>query len=529
MRLIFLIATCLFFIFPTAAGVGRVFYIDAQNGRDAATGQSESEAWRTLERVNRLRLAPGDQVRIKRGSIVKGSLQFQASGTENQPIRINAYDDGPAPVINSRGHLAGIHLIDSHHVIVEDLEITSDGGRPVDGSSPKLRYGVNVEASHDGATSHIELRNLFIHAIYPAVGSELNGRNPTSYRGTGINISGTATTESTDFLVQNCRIERVGYKAINMKRLRRVRVLDNAMKDIGGPAIQPGNVNDLVVRGNTVDGSGSSIDGRMHGRGSGIWPWTCDNVLIEKNRFMHARGKADSCGVHIDFNCHDVVVQYNLSVDNEGGFIEILGNNHNCVYRYNISVNDGARVKGRDGAHQEGKVLWTSGYVGKGGKKHGPYNSYIYNNTVYVAPGSRSCFSIAPTTEGLLIANNIFHVMGKTENVSGDQDKRVDKAVELIPRAMVTNNLYVNAGVLPADLPFKEMGAMFGDARFAKPGGTAAEDYQPGNVGLVKDRGAPIPKIEGDAIGLKIGLKVEVDFFGRPIVGRPDLGAVEVD
>ena len=35
--------------------------------------------------------------------------------------------------------------------------------------------------------------------------------------------------------------------------------------------------------------------------------------------------------------------QYNYSEDSEGGFCEILGDNHNVAYRFNVSVNDGFR------------------------------------------------------------------------------------------------------------------------------------------------------------------------------------------
>jgi hypothetical protein len=287
-------------------------------------------------------------------------------------------------------------------------------------------------------------------------------------------------------------------------------------------------VDDLVVRGNTVDGSGSDMDPRMHMRGSGIWPWGCNRVLIEKNTFMHARGKADSCGIHIDFNCRDVIVQYNLSIDNVGGFVEILGNNHNCAYRYNISINDGARKKGDRGAHQEGKILWTSGYVGSKKEKKGPYNSYIYNNTIYVGPNSRSCFSISSTTEGLLIANNIFHILGKTENVLGDQDARIDKTAASITRSRMQNNVYYKATVLPENMPLKEQNMIVGDPRFQKAGGLDPKDYIPRNTALIKDRGIVIPLIEGDTIGLSAGLDVAGDFFGNPIIGKPDIGAIEL-
>ena len=43
-------------------------------------------------------------------------------------------------------------------------------------------------------------------------------------------------------------------------------------------------------------------------------------------------------GAHIDWGCERVVIQYNLSKNNYGGFAEILGENIMCGYRYNISI-----------------------------------------------------------------------------------------------------------------------------------------------------------------------------------------------
>ncbi len=505
----------------------RDFYLDSRQGSDASSGISERAAWRSLEKANKNEFKPGDRLLLKRGSCFKGGLKIKLTGTKEEPIVIGTYGEGRAPVIDAKGHFAGVHLLNSHHVVVKDLEITADGGKTLDGSKPSLRYGVLVHGKY-GASSHVTLENLTIYKIYPEIGAEHEGHNPTTYLGTAISIEGNRDKPCTHFLVQDCRIAQTGFKAINLKSIQRVQILNNRMKDIGGPAIQPGNVDDLVVRGNIVDGSGSSLDPRMHGRGSGIWPWTSKRVLIEKNKFMHARGKADSCGIHIDFNCRDVIVQYNLSIDNEGGFIEILGNNHNCAYRYNISINDGARVKGKNSAHQEGKVLWTSGFVGRKKEKNGPYNSYIYNNTIYVGKNSRSCFSIAPSTDGLLVANNIFHIMGKTENVLGDQDRRIDKTATRIARSLMQNNVYFKASILPDNMPLKEQSMIIGNPQFGKAGGMAAEHYIPRNVALVKDKGIAIPHLPGDGDGLRIGLEVTEDFFGNPIIGKPDIGAIEI-
>ena len=524
-RLLFTLASSAWLSCPAHA---ETFYLNSLNGKDSNTGQASDQAWKSLSKANTNQLKPGDSLVLNRGGRFEGGLALTLEGTAEKPITIATYGEGHAPIIDAKGFIAGVYLKNSHHVIVKDLEITADGGETRDGSKPGFRYGVYVQ-SNQGSTSHVTIENLTIYKIYPEIPTKSEGKNPTTYLGSAIAIEGEEEKPSSAFVVRGCRIAETGYKAVSLSRIQDVQVLDNQMKDIGGPAIQPGRVEDLIVRGNVVDRSGSGLDPRMHARGSGIWPWTCKRVLIEKNKFMHARGKGDSCGIHIDYNCSDVVVQYNLSVDNEGGFAEILGKNHNCAYRYNISINDGSRVKNQNGAQQEGKILMTSGFVGGGKSKEGPYNSYIYNNTIFVKENSRSCFSIAPSTQGLLVANNIFHILGTTVNVLDDQDKRKDKLTAKIPRSFARNNIYSSASVLPKNIPFKDTNMIVGDVGFSKPGGTEASDYIPQNTKLIKDQGIEIPILRDDANGLKIGLKATKDFFGNPIIGNPDIGAIEIN
>ena len=49
-----------------------VYYVDAANGRDETSGLSEREAWRSLARVSRADLRPGDQVLFRRGGTPEG-------------------------------------------------------------------------------------------------------------------------------------------------------------------------------------------------------------------------------------------------------------------------------------------------------------------------------------------------------------------------------------------------------------------------------------------------------------------------
>ena len=503
--------------------LGTDYYLDTDGGSDLNSGTASDQAWATLAKANTGSYGPGDRILLQRGDAFTGKLFLDGvSGTEDDPIVIATYGEGAKPLIDAAGYLAGVQIQNSHYVEASDLEITADGGVTVDGSARDQRYGVLVRALDGGSVSHVTIRNMTIYEVYPEIDAEHEGKNPTTYLGTGVRLWGIQNTTSSHFLVEGCDIRRVGFKAIEMQRIRNVEILDNFMQHIGGPAMQPSRVDDLVVRGNTVDGSGDYSDPRMHGRGSGIWPWSSNRVLIEKNRFMHARGRYDSCGAHIDFNCNDVVIQYNLSWDNEGGFVEILGNNNNCAYRYNISIDDGSRVAGVNGASGNGDLLWTSGFVGNGNPLNGPFNSYIYNNTIYVSEGQRVGFRFEGTTGGLLIANNIFFIEGDTvDDTTGTWSQ------ENIDRVIWKNNLYQKAGLLPDTLQINDVAPLFGDPGFADEGGTAPEDYTAFFFENIKDRGLPIEKIPGDSVGLRIGLEVTEDFFGNPIVGLPDLGAVE--
>ncbi len=528
-------------ILAFASGLfARSYHVDAVHGDDARDGVTPATAWRTLARASRASLQPGDEVLLRRGQRFPGSLKITVAGEVGKPVRVADYaSEGAAepPVIDAAGWLAGLALHDCRHVVVENLAIVADGGESRESEARRQRYGVYVTATGKGDFGHIRLRGLRISDIFASEQVPDEGRNPTSNWGMGVSVmlSGDEARLA-DVVVERCTIARTGRTGIRLhgprnaagRFLEHVSILDNRLSDIGGPGIIPSRCRQVVVRGNSVERSGSFLDPRMHGRGSGIWPWGCEDVLIERNRFLHARGRGDSCGIHIDLNCRDVVVQYNLSADNEGGFVEILGNNHNCVYRYNVSVNDGARIKGRDGAHQDGKILWTTGDVG-GASRIGPFNSYIYNNTIFVAPGRRSSFAIGATTEGLLIANNIFHVAGETLLVAGDHLVRDAMSHQAVPRAVMANNLYLSTKVLPEGFPMRDAHPMIGDPSFRRPGGLAPADYEPLRPELVRDRGLAIEALPGDPIGLRRGLAVTTDILGRPIRGRPDLGAIEID
>jgi hypothetical protein len=522
------------------------YFVDAVRGDDAAAGTSDVQPWRSLARASRAPLVAGDQLKLASGQTHAGALRLAGiRGTAGAPVTLTSYAQAGAMTparaqIDGRGTPAALHLLDCSHVTVTDLELSADGGGwgGATAKPAEMRCGVLVEAAAAGDYEGIQLRSLRVERVsyqepgYKRPAADVKTANGQARYGWGVRfIAHHAGAKLAGIVVRDCVIERVDHTGLKFTApagaIHGVEVDGVRVRECGGPGIQLSGVTDARFSRLLVDHSGSESDSRNWGRGSGLWTWDCRNIVIERSEFRNANGPGDSAGVHIDYRCRDVVVQYNLSVNNAGGFCEILGDNHNCAYRYNISINDGARVKGRNGAFQEGKTFWLSGYVGKG-KPVGPFNSYFYNNTIFVGDGIEAKLAVAPTAEGVLIANNIFCLKGAGRMVAGDQLRADHAGGEALRRVVFMNNAFLRADNWPAAIGIRDSAPLLGDPEFARPGGLQAADYVPGNTALVKDRGIRVAALPGDATGLRIGLDVTNDFFGRPLSGAPDLGAIEL-
>jgi hypothetical protein len=517
------------------------YFVNPQQGDDAGPGTSAGRPWRSLERAGRAQLQPGDRLLLLAGVRHTGGLSLSGlTGTAAEPIRIGSYSPGgdkdARAQIDGRGRPAAVALRNCSYVQVSDLVLTADGGPP----AGAMRCGALIEADAAGEHRGIALLRLHVKSVshhppgFRRPAADVRTPNGNLPYGWGIRfiVAPSGGARMSRLIVRDCRIERVDHTGLKFTAptggIRDIEVSDLVVSHTGGPGVQMSGVTGARFSHLSVDHSGSTGDPRNWGRGSGLWAWGTNDVIIERSRFTNAHGPGDSAGVHIDFGCRDVVVQYNVSANNAGGFCEILGDNHNCAYRYNISIDDGHRVKGRDGAFQEGKIFWLSGYVGEKRKPSGPFNSYFYNNTVYVREGIAAKFAIAPSATGVLVANNIFCIAGAGEKVAGDQDKAERAALQPVARAWVANNLFLRADNWPSDLGLADPAPLLGDPGFARPGGDRAADYLPGNAALVRDRGVFLEPLPGDKVGLKPGLRVEADILGRPIVGPPDLGAIEL-
>lgn len=544
--IILFVATGIFFSCKTSNNSSKSYYFNPVSGENSNSGTSKKSAFKTLSKIRSLKIKAGDHIYLAAGETFNEPLELiEILGSETQPVLVSTYGKSKDSMshIKVEGYLNGVLIENCRNLSIQNLDISAKAkNNQIKTEQKTMRCGILVQITKDEIFQNLSLKNLQVHDIfYENSGferpkNEVRSANGTQNYGWGIRfINQTKNGLMKHIQIQNVQVDNVSHTGIKLTSrdhsanhgIDTFEISNSVVTNTGGPGIQMSGVKNGHIFKNTVDHSGSASDSRKWGRGSGLWTWGSQNVLIEKNRFTNANGPGDSAGAHIDFNCKNIVIQYNFSANNAGGFCEILGNNYNCAYRYNISVNDGYRIKGENEAFQEGKIFWLSGYSGK--KRRGPFNSYFYNNTIFVKDSLTAKIAIDRLAKGILIANNIFQIEGSSKLVKGDQYNPETEGSWLAKDVVFTNNLFFTDKSWPKELKLQDQHPYFGNAEFNTPGSLLPMGYTPGNLDLIQDKGIQIQKLPQDSIGIIYGLQVKNDILGRPINNLPDLGAIETN
>ena len=375
------------------------YYISFSSGSDNNDGKSEDNAFKNLGKINSITYKPGDKIMFKSGDNWRGYFKILGSGEASNKIEIGSYGSGSKPKIDGNGYQASVFLENIENISISGLQLTNQASHKLSSGETKLmsgsersgeeeRYGLLVLRFGDGRNiSNISIKNTVIYDIYPTPSD-----NSKKHQGYGIRFESYNNAEINyydNIEVDNVDISLTGHYGIHIvNRMspanedfyhRNITITNSKFKDNGGSGIVLARCKDILVENSHFDGSGSSKDSRMWNRGSGMWTYTCNDAIIQNNIFENAYGPQDSYGAHIDWGCKRVVMQYNLSRNNFGGFGEILGENEMCGYRYNISIGDGTRT----GQH-EGLIFWVSDFAGSDDRRKASKNNFFYNNTIFV-------------------------------------------------------------------------------------------------------------------------------------------------
>jgi len=495
-------------------------YYVSDTGSDANDGLTEATPLQSLAAISETTLYEGDQVLFKAGGRYQGHFSVNGSGTSEKPIRISSYGEGEKPIIDGSGGAEGdyqqaIHINNVDGIEISNLEITNERLNAHPYYANTSAYGIFVHNNSHESMEYFRIDNVKVNGVYAisTTGIEFNDLKVAGiYFRSERNSVATHLKNIKDLEVTNSYFTLTGkfgfwsqhggglgedYEAKNMDFVFR----NNYFYKTGGSGITPGRTYNCLVEYNTFDYPGSDEDSRMAKRGSGAWFFGCRNVLAQYNVSKHARGGNDSYGMHIDFGNENVILQYNYSEDSEGGFCEILGNNINSCYRYNISVNDGFR-------DTKGNSIWVSDYSAGSIKSD---SNYVYNNIVYVDAAISPDISIV--SKNTHIYNNIFCAVGEGE-IANEMTLTIEDGSELL----VANNVFY--GNVHQQFTSLDTNAFFGNPYF-----TAPESHEPAGY-EIKQRSsaaknalqfaeAPFP-MAGQGIFADIPAVPDRDYFGNP-------------
>lgn len=469
------------------------YYISFSDGDDSKDGKSESNAFKNLGKINSITFAPGDKIKFKTGDTWKGYFKVRGSGSSSSPITIESYGSSSKPIIDGNGYQASLFLENVEYIEVNNLEFKNEASHKKSDNSVKLmsgssrtgqdeRYGILALRFGAGKNiNHLKVSNVKISNIYPTPSEQ-----SYNHQGYGMRFESYNDGELNYFdgiTIDNVDISLTGHYGIHIvNRMsgaqadfyhRNISITNSSFYDTGGSGIVFARSKNILVENSTFKGTGSTKDSRMWERGSGLWFYTCNDAIVQNSTFEDAYGVQDSFGAHIDWGNERVVIQYCLSKNNFGGFVEILGENLDCGYRYNISIGDGTRT----GTHN-GKIFWVSDFAGSNSRKIGSKNNFIYNNTVFVPstnPVTNSPMTpdvlIRENTEDTFVYNNLIYIdSGASLSILTNNDSDLN---------FFRNNLYFGSVNIDPNTAFQHHSSeIFVDPKLINPGSSDPNDYK---------------------------------------------------
>lgn len=469
------------------------YYISFSSGDDSKDGKSEANAFKNLGKINSITFAAGDKIKFKTGDTWKGYFKLRGSGNASSPIIIESYGTANKPIIDGNGYQASLFLENVEYIEVNNMEFKNEASHKKSDNSVKLMSGSSrtgqderfgILALRFGAgknINHLKVSNVKISNIYPTPSEQ-----SYNHQGFGMRFESYNEAELNYYdgiTIDNVDISLTGHYGIHIvNRMsgaqadfyhRNISITNSNFYDTGGSGIVFARSKNILVENSTFKGTGSTKDSRMWERGSGLWFYTCNDAIVQNTTFEDAYGVQDSFGAHIDWGNERVVIQYCLSKNNFGGFVEILGENLDCGYRYNISIGDGTRT----GAHN-GKIFWVSDFAGGNSRRIGSKNNFIYNNTVFVPstnPVTNSPMTpdvlIRENTEDTFVYNNLIYIdTGASVNVLTNNDSNLN---------FFRNNLYFGTVTIDPNTAFKHHSSeIFVDPKLINPGSSDPNDYK---------------------------------------------------
>jgi hypothetical protein len=392
-----------------ALAAGATYYVDC-SARTNGDG-SRGSPWNNLATVNDQTFSPGDSLLFARRTTCAGSFVFHSSGTSSAKVTVDAYGTGRLPIIDGTGQNRAVKLLDTSHVVVQNLEIENS-----------RIWGVLATTDHDAPAVDITLRNLVVHHVtggdYTAMGAKWTGLvvfapgmivEPDMTKGSGTytrksyfdgvlvdNVTAYDTTLWAGIFVWGVQVDQDFQWMMDSQnpalQSRNITIQNSTVHDTYGDGIAIYMSHDSSIRSSVVYRSGMEPPPESIGSPVGLWWWSSENMVGQLNEsYDNHSPSVDGGGYDIDYHSHGNTLQYNYGHDNITYCMSVFGYQGattDNVLRYNICAGDGTQrtyVKRQPNGQLTTELLPGTSEIylctWDGGKLS---NTWIYNNTFYV-------------------------------------------------------------------------------------------------------------------------------------------------
>jgi len=383
-------------------------YYLSPDGSDRNAGTSPGRAWRTLARLDRLKVVPGDRLLLRGGATFDGTLRLRVAGagSARRPVTVASFGPGRATIAAGAG--SGVEALDSAGVRIERLVLRGDG--------PSGNRGSGVSAVNDLPHART-LRMLVVKDV-----------QASGFGYAGISVLGSPPDRSqsgfSDVTIEECVADDNRFYGISVNGVEDQRARGYANSEVtirgcsaydnpGDPDYPQSHSGDGIFLGDVdhglIYGARAFDNGALNscaGCGPvGIWSADANAVSIEHSEAYENHsgpGGNDGDGFDLDGGVTNSVLQYDFSRDNDGaGFLiyDYAGAPHET--RANTIRHDVSRDDSRRGAYSALVLGGEGGTVS---------DSDVYDNTITLGPpagGTPSAVEVFGTTGARFSGNRI--------------------------------------------------------------------------------------------------------------------------
>ena len=392
-RIVMLFCSALFLI-SCKSGAPLPEYYVSNDGNDNNPG-TKTKPFKTIEKINSLKLNPGDKILLRGGDEFVGTLKLVLNGKQDKPITVSSYGDSTATV--NGGNLQAI-IIKGDYFELSNINAKGNGRK--EGNTTN---GIEISESSNAYIQDIVTQGFQKSGLLVFDSKLIQLRDITAVNNgfSGIFVSGATDKRSSYINIRRCHAENNPGDPTQ---------LDNH----SGNGILVAYSDAVLIEHCVATNNGWDMPRTGNGP-VGIWAYESNGVTIQycisyKNRT--SKGGKDGGGFDFDGGIVNSTIQYCLSYDNEGagiGLFQYAGASlwYNNTIRYNISVNDARTTEGSGGI-----FVWNGA-----NDSTQLADCYIYNNLVISTYAPAVQFEPMSLNKNFGFYNNIF--IGRGEIIHG--------------------------------------------------------------------------------------------------------------